>query len=124
MAAEPEPIFVVSNPAEGPVTRYGTKTLIGCRRDLKNPRKLHFDTDEVVALPYAEYRKYLKEYNRAINSGALKKVDRAAYVAAGKKAAQKQKAAEKAAKKAAEAAEAEESSDRGTAPTDAGANAS
>lgn len=54
-----------------PVTRYGTTLTIGARRDRKNPRAWVWDEQTVVALSVAEYARFRREYDRALQSGAL-----------------------------------------------------
>jgi len=63
-------LFVSS--VEGrPVTRYGTKTLIGADRDPSNPRKINYRTKDIVPLPTDEAERYSREYARHIEDGDL-----------------------------------------------------
>ena len=68
--------YVRACPDKGVVSRYGTGTrergnvFIGAVRDLEDPRKLVW-SDEPVAIPFAEWRKYRREYMRAVEDGAL-----------------------------------------------------
>ena len=55
-----------------PVTRFGTKVLIGADRDPENRRKVRYRTKEVVAIPRSEATRYAREYARAIAEGELK----------------------------------------------------
>jgi len=56
-----------------PVTRYGTRTFIGADRDLLPPHGMTYDTERVVAISQAEFSRYRREYNRAVNTGDLVK---------------------------------------------------
>lgn len=68
--AEAFGLFVSS--VEGqPVTRYGTKVLIGAARDHLQPRKIIYDPTLIVAIPATEARRYSREYRRAIANGSL-----------------------------------------------------
>lgn len=50
----------------------GGRTYIGARRDPKT-QKIEVDPDAVVRIPMGEFGRHLKEYNRAIEDGALKR---------------------------------------------------
>jgi len=54
------------------VMRYGTGTFIGAER-VATPPGLAFHPEIVVAIPHEEYRKYRREYNRALSDGSLAK---------------------------------------------------
>lgn len=69
--------YFSSNPAHGGVvSRFGTgggsraNTMIGARRDPRDPRRLIF-TDEVVAIPAAEYARFRREYDKAVRNQSL-----------------------------------------------------
>ena len=54
-----------------PVTRYGTRTLIGAQRNAREPTRIDYRPDQVVALTHAECAKYRHEYDRALSNGSL-----------------------------------------------------
>lgn len=54
-----------------PVTRFGTKVLIGADRDPKVRKKILYRPKEIVAIPVDEARLYGREYARLINDGEL-----------------------------------------------------
>jgi hypothetical protein len=56
-----------------PVTRWGSRTLIGASRSAATPTVVDYDTDAVVAIPDDEYRKYSREYDRALGNGSLRR---------------------------------------------------
>lgn len=56
-----------------PITRFGTRTLIGATRSAATPTVVQYDTDKIVAISSDEYRRYLREYERAIVNGTLKR---------------------------------------------------
>lgn len=58
----------VSSVEEHLVTRYGTRTFIGAERD-KNGIK--WNTKAIVAIPHDEYRRYRREYDRALRDKSL-----------------------------------------------------
>lgn len=63
-------LFVSS--VEGrPVTRFGTKVLIGAERDAATPRKISYRTKDIVAIPVDEAERYTREYARLIAEGDL-----------------------------------------------------
>lgn len=63
-------LFVSS--VEGrPVTRFGTKVLIGADRDSAEPRKIRYRPKEIVAIPHDEAHRYGREYARLIADGDL-----------------------------------------------------
>ncbi len=72
-------LYVSVNPKNPvPVSRFGTgiagvraNTLLGARRDVDNPRKVHYEPDHVIAIPEAEFNRYMREYNRALKTGDL-----------------------------------------------------
>lgn len=72
-------LYVSVNPKNPvPVSRFGTgiagvraNTLIGARRDVDNPRTVHYEPDHVIAIPEAEFNRYMREYNRALKTGDL-----------------------------------------------------
>jgi hypothetical protein len=69
-------VYVRACPEKGSVPRYGTGThlrtnvIIGAVRDPNDPRKL-VHSSELVAIPAAEWRRFRREYLRAVQSGAL-----------------------------------------------------
>lgn len=70
--ASPYGLFVSS--VEGqPVTRYGTRTLIGAARSHEDPRVIHYTPDLVVALTHQEWAMYRREYQRALKDGSLRR---------------------------------------------------
>ncbi len=54
-----------------PVTRFGSKVLIGADRDPANRRKVRYNPKQIVALPHEEATRYAREYARAIEDGSL-----------------------------------------------------
>lgn len=54
-----------------PVTRYGTRTFIGAERRAAEPTVIDYDPTLVVAISHDEFRRYRKEYLRALSSGSL-----------------------------------------------------
>lgn len=54
-----------------PVTRFGSKVLIGAGRDPDNRRKVRYSPKQIVALPHEEAQRYGREYARAIDDGSL-----------------------------------------------------
>ncbi len=54
-----------------PVSRFGTKVLIGAERDASVRGKIRYRTKEIVAIPHDEALKYSREYRRAIDDGSL-----------------------------------------------------
>lgn len=63
-------LFVSS--VEGhPVTRFGTKVLIGAYRDAENPRKIRYRTKDIIAIPRDEADRYAREYARLIEDQEL-----------------------------------------------------
>jgi hypothetical protein len=63
-------LFVSS--VEGqPCHRYGGGVLIGAERDPAEPKKLRYNTAEVVRIPATEARRFGREYGRLISDGAL-----------------------------------------------------
>lgn len=54
------------------VTRYGTGTFIGAERRADDPRQVDFHPDQVIAIPDDEFRKYRREYLRALREGSLR----------------------------------------------------
>ena len=70
---DPTPFGLFVSSVEGqPVTRYGTKTLIGAERDRVNPTQIHYDTRAIIAIPHAELSRYRREYAGAIRDGSLR----------------------------------------------------
>lgn len=55
-----------------PVTRFGTRTMIGATRSARTPDVVTYDPTVVVAIPLDEHRKYRREYERALANGTLK----------------------------------------------------
>jgi hypothetical protein len=51
--------------------RHGTRTYIGAERRATEPSVVDYHPAEVVAIPDDEWRKYRREYTRALRSGAL-----------------------------------------------------
>jgi hypothetical protein len=69
-SAEAFGLFVSS--VEGrPVTRFGTKVLIGADRDPKQPNKIQYRTKDIVAIPVAEADRFAREYGRLVADGDL-----------------------------------------------------
>jgi hypothetical protein len=54
-----------------PVTRFGTRTLVGAERRLNEPTIIDYDPSRVVAISQPEYARYRREYERAIRDGSL-----------------------------------------------------
>lgn len=54
-----------------PVSRFGTKILIGADRDPNEPRKVIYRTKDIVAIPIGEATRYAREYRRTIDEGEL-----------------------------------------------------
>lgn len=54
-----------------PVTRFGSKVLIGADRDPANRRKVRYNPKQIVAVPNEEAQRYAREYARAIADGSL-----------------------------------------------------
>lgn len=53
------------------VMRYGTGTFIGAERRAREPQVVDYHPDQVVAIPHDEFRKYRREYLRALREGSL-----------------------------------------------------
>lgn len=55
------------------VPRYGTGTLIGCKRKRpdKNTKSGHIWSTDIVRIPMAEWIRYIKEYTRAVKDKSL-----------------------------------------------------
>lgn len=64
-------LFVSCNEAAGPVTRFGTRTIIGGARNAKDPTRVEFTPELVVAIPHDEYNRYRREYDRALSNKSL-----------------------------------------------------
>jgi len=72
MADSPFALFVSS--VEGSlVTRHGTRTFIGATRRAKEPTVIDWQPDVIVAFPHDEYRRYRREYDRALRDKSLAK---------------------------------------------------
>lgn len=56
-----------------PVTRFGTRTLIGAARRVKEPTVIDYQPDVVVAITADEFNRYRREYQRALGNGSLKR---------------------------------------------------
>lgn len=75
--ADPDTHFVSSNPDAGPVTRFsvpnspGGSVYIGAERDPANPKVVVFHAERIVAIPGDEFRRFAREYGRAIRDGGL-----------------------------------------------------
>ena len=54
-----------------PVTRFGTKVLIGADRDPTQPRKIRYRPKEIIAIPTDEAHRYGRDYGRLIADGEL-----------------------------------------------------
>lgn len=54
-----------------PTTRFGTRTYIGAERRADDPTVIDYHPELVVAIPHDEWRKYRREYSRALRAGAL-----------------------------------------------------
>jgi hypothetical protein len=76
------------------VPRHGTSVFIGARRDKEHGWV--WDTETIVRVPETEYTRYLREYRRALNEGALVECTKADFD-------KQEKALEKAAKDVAKA---------------------
>jgi hypothetical protein len=94
------------------VSRLGTGTFIGARRDPENPKVVHFFPERVVAIPDVEYFRNLRTYRKAIQNEELKVRTEAEWDAQQKAEDEAVKKAheELKAKKAAKKAEAEKNS--------------
>lgn len=53
------------------VTRYGTGTFIGAERRANAPTVVDYHPDQIIAIPHDEFRKYRREYLRALRDGSL-----------------------------------------------------
>ena len=97
-----------------PSLRQPTAQYIGAARKGK---KITWDEDQVVAIPEQEWRKYRREYRRAVADGALKERSKADFDAwqAKRKASDEEDRA-KAEKAKHEASEAEAKAKRGEPP--------
>lgn len=73
-------LFVSAVPGQ-PVTRHGTKILIGAERDPSDRRKIRYREKQIVAIPSGEAVKYAREYRRSIADGALREHTKAEWVA-------------------------------------------
>ena len=62
-------LYVSCVPEEGPVTRFGTRTIIGGER---GRNEVTFRPDEVVAITTSEFARYRREYTRALSNGSLR----------------------------------------------------
>jgi hypothetical protein len=73
--ADPAPAFAlfVSSVAGMPVTRFGTRTLIGAARRHLEPTIVDYTPELIVPLPADEYARYRREYNRALANGSLRR---------------------------------------------------
>lgn len=71
MSQQPRFALFVSSVEGRLVTRYGTRTFIGAERRASDPRQLEWHTDQVIAIPHDEFRKYRREYLRALREGSL-----------------------------------------------------
>lgn len=92
--AAPFGLFVSS--VEGnPVARYGTKVLIGAQR---SGSKVTYQPKIIIPIPVAEFRRYHREYTRAIANGSLKQHDAKAWKSQQQTIQNKQKASKKLAK--------------------------
>ncbi|HXJ75596.1 MAG TPA: hypothetical protein VNM37_22260 [Candidatus Dormibacteraeota bacterium] len=68
-----EPFDLFVSCVEGyPVTRYGSRTFIGARRDPAKPNEIIWSPDQVVAIPRSEYTRHRREYDRAVKDGELR----------------------------------------------------
>lgn len=54
-----------------PVTRHGTRTFIGCERRALEPTIIDYHPEQIVAISHEEFRKYRREYLRALKDGSL-----------------------------------------------------
>lgn len=82
-----EPKLVHFRVSEGSaVTRFGTGTLLGCKLDPET-KKIVWSGD-VVAISEYEYRRYQKEYDRAVRMGDLERAEAPAAAAVDKPEAQ------------------------------------
>lgn len=71
MSQHPQFALFVSSVEGSLVTRYGTATFIGAERSATDPRAVEWHPDQVVAIPHDEYRKFRREYLRALREGSL-----------------------------------------------------
>lgn len=55
-----------------PVTRYGSRVMIGADRDPADPSQIIYRPGDVVKIPAAEAARYRREYTRQLGDGALK----------------------------------------------------
>lgn len=56
-----------------PVTRFGTRTLIGAHRPKVAPfNVIEYEPEHIVAIPVAEFNRYRREYQRALRDGSLR----------------------------------------------------
>jgi hypothetical protein len=53
------------------VQRYGTGTFIGAERRALEPTVIDYHPAIIVAIPHDEFRKYRREYLRAVRDGSL-----------------------------------------------------
>jgi hypothetical protein len=70
--SEPFGLFVSSVPGK-PVARFGaSRVLIGAARRFDGSNGINYFPEQIVAIPYAELRRYRREYQRAIANGSLR----------------------------------------------------
>lgn len=72
MGLTPTPFALYVSCIEGAlVTRYGTATFIGAERRATAPTVVDYHPEQIVAIPHDEFRKYRREYLRALRDGSL-----------------------------------------------------
>lgn len=69
--SHPQFALFVSSVEGSLVARYGTGTFIGAERRADDPRVVDFHTDLIVAIPHDEFRRFRREYLRALREGSL-----------------------------------------------------
>lgn len=69
--SQPSFALYVSSVEGSLVTRYGTRTFIGAERRALEPTVIDWNPDQVVAIPHDEFRKYRREYLRALRDRSL-----------------------------------------------------
>lgn len=73
-------LFVSCVPGH-PVTRHGTKILIGADRDPVERRKIRYREKEIIGITRGEALKYAREYRRSIADGSLREHTREQWLA-------------------------------------------
>lgn len=78
-----------------PVTRFGSKILIGADRDPSQPNKIVYRPKDIVGIPTLEVARYGREYRRLIDEGDLVSHDAKAWSAQNEQRSEKHEAREK-----------------------------